>query len=201
MVNQVSKLYEIRAVFDKETILLWQAYGEKIAEAALAKQKFVEPFSFNRMTWLKPSFTWMMHRSNWGRKKGQERTLAVRITRSGWEKALALAVLTSPNKKVHPSRSQWEKDFKAAKVHVQWDTERTLRGAPMNLYSIQVGISRHLIQEYVDEWIVAIEDFTPQVKKIKNLIQSGKQTQAKRLILQEKTYPLLSKTQQRLGMT
>ena len=197
----MSELYEIRAVFDKKTILLWQAYGEKIAEAALTKQKFVEPFSFNRMTWLKPSFTWMMHRSNWGRKSGQERTLAVRITRSGWEKALARAVLTSPNKKVHQSRAQWEKDFKAAKVHVQWDTERTLRGAPMNIYSIQVGISRHLIQEYVDEWLVSIEDFTPQVKKIKNLIQSGKQTQAKRLILQEKTYPLLSKTQQRLGMT
>ena len=36
-----------------------------------------------------------MHRSNWGQKSGQERVLAVRVTRVGWEKALSLAVLTS----------------------------------------------------------------------------------------------------------
>ena len=35
------------------------------------------------MTWIKPSFLWMMERSNWGRKSGQECVLAVRITRAG----------------------------------------------------------------------------------------------------------------------
>jgi hypothetical protein len=36
-----------------------------------------------------------MQRSNWGQKTGQERVLAIRITRAGWEKALALAVPTT----------------------------------------------------------------------------------------------------------
>jgi hypothetical protein len=33
------------------------------AEAAVAAQRFVNPFSLSRMTWIKPSFLWMMHRS------------------------------------------------------------------------------------------------------------------------------------------
>ncbi|MGF6882260.1 hypothetical protein ABIA39_002859 [Nocardia sp. GAS34] len=46
-------------------------------------QRFVSPFSLNRMTWIKPSFRWLMQRSGWARKPGQEHILAVRITRAG----------------------------------------------------------------------------------------------------------------------
>ena len=63
-----------------------------IADAALKTQRFVPPFSFHRMTWIKPSFLWLMHRSNWGQKSGQERILAVHIMRASWEMALSLAV-------------------------------------------------------------------------------------------------------------
>jgi hypothetical protein len=74
---------EIRADFDRDTIVVYQAYNAAIADAALKAGRFVPPFSFGRMTWIKPSFLWLMHRSNWGRKSGQERILAVRITRTG----------------------------------------------------------------------------------------------------------------------
>jgi hypothetical protein len=87
--------HEIRADYDRETIVIYQAYPSAIADAALAAHRFVPPFSFQRMTWIKPSFLWLMHRSNWGLKSGQERILAVKLTRSGWERALSLAVLTS----------------------------------------------------------------------------------------------------------
>lgn len=124
-------LYEVRADHDRDSIVMYQAYSPAIADAALRAGRFVAPFSFHRMTWIKPSFLWLMHRSNWGRKSGQERILAVRITRSGWEEALARAVLTD----AHPDR------LAAAEVHVQWDPERSLRGAALNHYSIQVGVS------------------------------------------------------------
>jgi hypothetical protein len=45
------------------------------------------------MTWIKPSFTWMMHRSGWGAKERQERILAIEFLRSGFEWALAHACL------------------------------------------------------------------------------------------------------------
>ena len=39
---------------------------------------------------------WLMERSNWAQKAGQEHILAVRITRAGWEEALSLGVLAAP---------------------------------------------------------------------------------------------------------
>ncbi len=51
---------EIRAGFDRETLVVYQAYAPAIAGPALAAQRFVPPFSFNRMTWIKPSFLWLM---------------------------------------------------------------------------------------------------------------------------------------------
>jgi hypothetical protein len=146
-------LRQIRADFDASTIAVYQAYPPVIADAALAAGRFVAPFSLTRMTWIKPSLLWLMHRSNWARKPGQERVLAVRITRVGWEQALAQAVLTAPEPAIHGSAAAWSKAFEAASVHVQWDPERSLRGTALNHYSIQVGIGRTLIRAYAEDSI------------------------------------------------
>ena len=127
-----------------------------------------------------------MHRSNWARKPGQERVLAVRITRDGWEEALAKAVLT---------RS--EAMAKAA-VHVQWDPERSWRGAALNQYSIQVGIGRDLIRVFADDWITGIADLTPQVRKAAALVKDGRTAQAQRLLPAERVYPLPRALEDRL---
>ena len=180
---------EIRADFDRDTIAIYQAYSPAIADAALKAGRFVAPFSLHRMTWIKPSFLWLMHRSNWGQKSGQQRVLAVRIKRSGWEKALSLAVHTSFVPGVFASPDDWAAEFAAAHVHLQWDTERSLRGAGLPYYSIQIGLSRHIIGEYVDEWVVAIEDITPRVRKIHDSLQAGHADKAKRLLPAERVYP------------
>jgi len=182
--------YEIRADFDRETVTVYQAYPPAIADAALSAQRFVPPFSTQRMTWIKPSFLWLMHRSGWGLKGGQERVLAVRVTRAGWEKALSLAVLTSYSPSIFRSAADWESQFRAARVHLQWDTERSLRGAGLPYFSIQVGLSRHVIGEYVEEWVTRIEDYTPRVRKIYDLLQSGQADRAKRHLPPEKVYPV-----------
>jgi hypothetical protein len=172
--GQVTKLYEIRADYDAETIVVYQAYSRAIAEPALEAQRFVAPFSFGRMTWIKPSFLWLMHRSNWAQKAGQEQILAVRIRRASWDGALTQGVLTSPESRVFRSPAQWESAFASAKVHVQWDTERSLRGAALTYYSIQVGLSRHLIRDYAESWIAGIEDYTPLVRKLHRQLQEGR---------------------------
>jgi hypothetical protein len=189
---------EIRADFDRETIVVYQAYGPKIAEAALEAQRFVPPFSFSRMTWIKPSFLWLMHRSNWGQKSGQECVLGVRITRSGWGKALSSAVLTSFAPGVFASPADWARQFAHAKVHVQWDPERTLRGAGLPYSSIQIGLSRHIIREYVEDWLVGIEDYTPRVRKIYHLLQSGQADKARRQLPPERLYPVSSEVGRRV---
>jgi hypothetical protein len=181
---------EIRADYDRDTIVVYQAYSAAIAEAALNAGRFVPPFSFHRMTWIKPSFLWLMHRSNWGRKRGQERILAVRVRRSGWERALSLAVLTSFAPGVFASPDAWAEQFAAARVHVQWDPERSLRGAGLPYSSIQAGLSRQVIREYVEEWVVGIEDYTARVRKIYDLLRSGKADGARRLLPGERIYPV-----------
>ena len=150
------------------------------------------------MTWIKPSFLWLMHRSNWGQKSGQERVLAVRVTRAGWEKALSSAVLTSFTPGVFASPADWADQFAAAHVHVQWDPERSLRGAGLPHSSIQVGLSRHVIREYVEEWVVGIEDYTPRVRKIYDLLQSGQADRARRQLPPERLYPVGDEVGRRL---
>lgn len=181
---------EIRAEFDARTIVVYQAYSPAIAEPALKARRFVPPFSRGRMTWIKPSFLWLMERSNWGRKPGQERILAVRITRAGWEEALSLAVLTGPEPGVYRDHDDWQAQFARAHVHVQWDPERSLRGADLQTGSIQVGLSRHVIDRYVDEWTVDIVDETARARKIADLLARGQEAAARRLLPPERPYPL-----------
>jgi hypothetical protein len=176
----VAPPYQIRADYDADTIVVYQAYAPAMADAALRAGRFVAPFSFRRMTWIKPSFPWLMHRSNWARKPGQERVLAVRMSRQGWEEALSRAVLTTED----PAA------VARATVHVQWDPERSSRGAALNHYSIQVGIGRDLVRTFTDDWIVGLTDLTPQVRKAATLTRTGHAAKAQRLFPAERVYPL-----------
>lgn len=192
--------YEIRADYNRDTIVVYQAFNPAIGQAAVAHGRFVDPFSRNRMTWIKPSFLWMMARSNWARKPGQEMVLAVRIMRAGWEEALSLAEHTSVNRRIHADSDEWRQRFKHAPVHVQWDPERTLRGATLDARSIQIGVSRTMIDRYVDEWTVSIEDYTPLVRKIHGHLRDGRADRAKELLPPERVYPLPPEEARRLGM-
>jgi len=192
--------YEIRADYDQDTIVMYQAYAPNIALPAVEKQTFVAPFSFRRMTWIKPSFLWLMACSNWGQKSGQEYILAIRIKRSGWDQALGEAVLTHPEGSVYPNAAEWRKQFEVARVHVQWDPERSIRGAKLQHFSIQVGISRLLIEEYVKNWIVSIEDLTPLVRKLHRLCRQGDYGHASKQVPPERPYPVTPEIAHRLMM-
>jgi hypothetical protein len=181
---------QIRADHDARTIVVYQAYAPAIAGPAVAARRFVPPFSLARMTWIKPSFLWLMERSNWAQKSGQERVLAVRITRAGWEEALAAGVLTAYTRGVHRDVDDWQQQFAAATVHVQWDPERSIRGAGLATNAIQVGLSRQIIERYVDAWTVDIVDVTPQVRKIHAFVTAGQLDRARALLPRERPYPL-----------
>jgi hypothetical protein len=190
---------EIRASYDERSIIVYQAYRKEIALPAVAQQRFVPPFSLNRMTWIKPSFLWMMERSNWGTKPGQEYILAVRITRAGWEEALGQAALTTPDSHVYADADEWRRVQKEALVKVQWDPERDIRGASLPYRSIQVGLSRHIIEKYVNEWTLEICNETPLVRRICALLKAGETGQAKELLPRERVYLVSAALARRLG--
>ncbi|MFD4527615.1 DUF4291 family protein [Streptomyces sp. NPDC058470] len=66
------------------------------------------------MTWIKPSFLWMMYRCGWGAKAGQKTVLAVEINRDGFEWALRHACLSSYVRGVHPDRATWQRQLRRA---------------------------------------------------------------------------------------
>jgi hypothetical protein len=69
----------IRAAYNNDTITVYQAFNERIATLAINNQTFVSPpFKKERMTWIKPSFLWMMYRAGWGTKENQEHILYAR---------------------------------------------------------------------------------------------------------------------------
>ena len=191
---------QIRADYNAQTITIYQAYGAAIARPALANGRFVAPFSLARMTWIKPSFLWLMERSNWAQKSGQEHVLAVRVRREGFDAALKMGVLTSYEKSAHHDPQSWRAEFEQAPVHVQWDPERSIRGADLGVNSIQIGLGRNVIESYVNDWVVEIRDLTPLVRKIHALVQNGKVANGKKLLPPERIYAVEPEIAKRLDM-
>src|SRR5262245_23664513 len=118
---------QVRAAFSAELITVYQAYPPEIAERAVAAGRFVAPFKRERMTWIKPSFLWMMYRCGWASKPGQERVLAMQITRTGFDWALEHACLSQYDPHQHADHAAWRRQLKASPVRVQWDPERSMR--------------------------------------------------------------------------
>jgi hypothetical protein len=181
---------EIRAVFDDETITVYQAYSPAIALPALDTQRFVPPFKRDRMTWVKPSFLWMMYRSGWATKEGQEHVLAVRLRRAGFDEAVAGACLSHYSPDVHTSRAEWSQQLRTSPVRVQWDPERSLHLRPLEHRSLQLGLSGDAVRRYVDEWTVDIRDVTALAHRIHGLVTARALDEAQALLPAERGYLL-----------
>jgi len=121
----------VRAFYSETTIRVYQAYSPMIAMPALAAGRFVAPFKMERMTWIKPSFNWMMYRCGYASKSGQEMVLAIDIRREGFDWALRHAVLSRYQPGIHASFEAWKRELNAKPVRVQWDPERDWRLQPV----------------------------------------------------------------------
>ncbi|KVD00894.1 DUF4291 domain-containing protein [Burkholderia ubonensis] len=181
-------LRQIRAMYDDRTIRVYQAYSDAIADSALTHGTFVSPpFKTERMTWIKPSFLWMMYRSGWGLKdSGQARILAIDISREGFEWALAHSCLSHPDESMH--RDEWQRMKEKAPVRIQWDPERDLLLQPLAYQAIQVGLSKQAVDLYVHEWIKRITDVTPLAHSLHALVGQGDFEPAQALLPLEQPY-------------
>ncbi|MEU8815982.1 DUF4291 domain-containing protein [Actinoplanes sp. NPDC048796] len=190
---------EVRAVYTDTAITVYQAYATPIAGAALRAGRFVAPFKRERMTWIKPSFLWMMYRCGWATKPGQEHVLAVSIARDGFEWALRQAVLSHYDRDLHADHAQWSRELKRSPVRVQWDPERSLRLGELPYRSLQVGLSGEAVNRYVDEWTVEITDVTAQAREIRQRLDNGDEPGAAALLPEERVYPLPADVAERIG--
>lgn len=182
---------QIRAVFDDKTIRVYQAYSHEIADSALKHGTFVSPpFSMNRMTWIKPSFLWMMYRSGWATKPGRERILAIDITHVGFEWALDHAILSTYNPELHKSENIWQAQLQSAPVRLQWDPDRDIHLRKMPRRAIQIGLAGDALRRYVNEWITKITDITPDVHVIREVVSNGHDYDIKNRLPVEEVYSI-----------
>jgi hypothetical protein len=183
--------HEIRGFYDDSTIRVYQAYSDPIADAALAKGTFVSPpFKMERMTWIKPSFLWMMYRAGWGNKDDdQKRILAIDISREGFEWALAHACLSHADASMTEQQwQQWQQHKQTSPVRIQWDPERDLQLRAQPHRAIQIGLGKQAVQLYVNEWIRGITEVTALAREIHALAEDRHDDQAKTLLPQERAY-------------
>ena len=190
---------QIRAMYDADTIAVYQAYAPEIAVPALAAQTFVAPFGFSRMTWIKPSFLWMAYRSGWATKPGQARVLRIHIQRTGFEWALANSTLSHYDSAHHASEESWRETLAASPVRIQWDPEQTLTFTPQSkIRSLQLGLSGTAVTQYVTNWITQIEDATPEMQHVHALSKSDPAA-AQAALPADCPYPLAAALAEQIG--
>jgi hypothetical protein len=155
----------IIAQFDDEGVIVYQAYRQTIGEFAATHGCFGGEFSLNRMSWIKPNFLWMMYRSGWGQKEGQEVVLAVKIKREAFDTILAAAVCSGYESDLYPTEKDWKHAVNRSDVRLQWDPDHNPTGGKLTRKAIQLGLRGDTLAAYAREWIISIEDISAFVRE------------------------------------
>ena len=193
---------QIRAVYTEDTVRVYQAYSNRIANPAVKTGKFVAPpFLMGRMTWIKPSFLWMMYRSGWATKSRQKRVLGIDITREGFEWALEHACLSHFEPRTDSSYEEWQEKKARSPVRIQWDPERDIGLNELTYRSIQIGLSGEAVRRYVGDWIKAITDLPPLAAQVRDMRGSASPEDVQSELPHERVYPLPSAIAKRIGAT
>eukprot|EP00121_Abeoforma_whisleri_P016186 Awhi_evm1s14862 len=145
--------------WDEEGVYFYQAYNDDIADWALQHQKFGGPsFNVTRMTWIKPSFGWVLYRSGYGKKHNQTRVLKIKLSHSSVAELLSKCTCTGGG---------------GANGRIQWDPARDMlrsddRKEPNKMQktrAIQIGIKGKISELYVDS-IVSIQDVSQLAHRV-----------------------------------
>lgn len=165
----------IIAQFDKESIVIYQGFRDSIAEYAVRHQRFgSDDYDFDRTTWLKPSFLWMMYYSGWAKKENQENILSIRMSRKGFDEILRYAVMATCYKDVYPDSETWKVELERSDIRLQWENYHDLYGNKTERKAVKIGLSGDVLQRYNNEWILEIENITPYVIEQQELVRAGK---------------------------
>lgn len=160
--------------YDDDSIVVYQAYNNKIADYAIQHQTFGgAAFSYNRMTWIKPNFLWMMYRAGWASKTNQERILAIRLKKSGFIDILNEAVHSRFEASVYKTMELWKSRLSESEVRLQWDPDHDPFGNKKERKAIQLGLKGEILEKYCSQWILEISDITDFVRNEKNALDTS----------------------------
>ena len=161
------KLQVFNADWDAEGVYFYQAYCDEIADHAVTKQRFGgKRWNPTRMTWIKPSFGWMLYRCGYAKKPGQERVLRMKLPHHAVAHILDHCKLTQlgGNDGGSPGRVQWdpERDLYSPTSKGKLEPRKIPR-----IRAIQIGLRGTLSEYYVDN-LLSVEDVTDLAQQIYN---------------------------------
>lgn len=155
----------ILAQFDADSIVVYQAYRPETGRFAAEHGYFGTGFSLGRMSWIKPNFLWMMYRSGWASKEGQEVVLALRLRRAAFDEILSEAVPSCFQREAYASEHEWKAAVARSDVRLQWDPDHHPSGSPVERRAIQLGLRGPVLARYAKELLVSVEDISGFVRE------------------------------------
>jgi hypothetical protein len=163
----------ILAQYDDHTVIVYQAYRPSIGSHAAENGAFGGDFSYSRMSWIKPNFLWMMYRSGWGMKDGQESTLALRLRRPFFDSLLARAVPSSWDRDLFASEEEWSRAVERSEVRLQWDPDHHPSGAKLERRAIQLGLRGEVLEAFGRRELVEVQDISAFVAEQRESMSAG----------------------------
>ena len=189
----------ILAQFDDTSLVVYQAYRPAIGQFASTHGYFGGEFNFQRMSWIKPNFLWMMFRSGWATREGQETILAIWLRRSAFDTILAKAVPSTFQAELYTSELAWKEALARSEVRLQWDPDHDPSGAKMQRRALQLGLRGEMLARYAHDWIIGIEDITAFVHQQRHFALSQRYDQL--VLPKESVYAVADESiRQRLGL-
>jgi hypothetical protein len=163
----------ILAQYDAETIIVYQGYRPSIGRYAVENGRFGGDFSYSRMSWIKPNFLWMMYRSGWSTKEGQEMTLGLRLRRQFFDDILAQAVASSFDQSDYATHEEWRLAVANSSVRLQWDPDHDPAGGVVSRRAIQLGLRGPTLEAFGRRELLEVIDLTEFVAVERNRLISG----------------------------
>jgi len=115
------------------------------------------------MSWIKPSLGWVLYRSGYGHKPGQNRILKIKVPHDALAQILSECQCVDTNK---ATRSKHSAESGSGNGRVQWDPERDVESADgkepremLRRRAIQIGLKGRVFETYLRS-LTSIEDIT-----------------------------------------
>lgn len=125
------------------------------------------------MSWIKTNFLWMMYRSGWGTKPGQEITLGVKLKRAFFESVLESVVPSAYESSRFDSIADWKSILAASNVRLQWDPDHGPSGEKRKRRAIQIGLRGTTLSQYGTQAILEVIDMSQFVSEQRKAATGG----------------------------
>ncbi len=183
--------------FDDDGVYVYQALNPSIVALAVEQGTFGKNFDQGRTSWIKPSFSWILQHTYAGTKHNMKAVARVKIHHWAWLEILENSELSHYNDDLHGDRMLWQNSLKKAKVICQWDPEKGLDGNPLGRQSIQLGLKAPILKDYVERYIIQVEDASALARLIAPYTRAGRRDFP--VVPEEREYPLEDELAERLG--